>query len=167
MDRMEPLILGLPKSITIYIYCSWGECSEGAYGGGRRHIHICGGGPYGGGADGDHVKENIGSGHRWALTSAFMSAISVGLNPLIPISEEFRYRHKLPFRYRTKSISDIPISNIDKSFPNDPIKIIIILHWLRPTVTTSIWRLTTALQEFTNNKVRYWISDKTLFWYPI
>jgi hypothetical protein len=118
-------------------------------------------------AEGDHVKENIGSGHRWASTSAFMSAISVGLNPLILISEEFRYRHQLPFRYRTKSISDIPISNIDKSFPNDSIKIIIILHWLRPTVTTSIWYLTTALQEFTNNKVRYWISDKTLFRYPI
>ncbi len=48
----------------------------------------------------------------------------VGLNPLIPISEEFQYRHQLPFRYRTKSISDIPISKIDKSFPIDPRKIL-------------------------------------------
>jgi hypothetical protein len=72
---------------------------------------------------------------------AFMSAISdiryidisysdittkyVRLNPLIPISEEFRYRHQLPFRYWTKSISDIPIFNIDKSFPNDPSKIVL------------------------------------------
>ncbi len=44
----------------------------------------------------------------------------VGLNPLIPISEESWYRHQLPFRYRTKSISDIPISESDKSFPIDP-----------------------------------------------
>jgi hypothetical protein len=36
----------------------------------------------------------------------------VGLNPHIPISEEFRYRHQLPYRYRTKSISDIQISKI-------------------------------------------------------
>jgi hypothetical protein len=28
----------------------------------------------------------------------------VGLNPFIPILEEFRYRHQLPFRYWTKSI---------------------------------------------------------------
>ncbi len=58
----------------------------------------------------------------------------VRLNPLIPISEEFWYRHQLPFRYRTKSISDIPISRIDQSFPNDPRKIlilIIMLHWIR------------------------------------
>ncbi len=48
----------------------------------------------------------------------------VGLNPLIPIPEEFKYRHQLPFRYRTKSISDIPISKIDRSFPNDPSKIL-------------------------------------------
>ncbi len=39
----------------------------------------------------------------------------VGLNPLIVISEEFRYRHQLPFRRLTKSISDIPISQIDQS----------------------------------------------------
>ncbi len=51
----------------------------------------------------------------------------VGLNPLIPISEESRYRHQLPFRYRTKSISDIPISKIDKSFPIDPRKILSLL----------------------------------------
>ncbi len=54
--------------------------------------------------------------HRWASISAFMLAISdinisyydigtkyVGLNPFIPISEEFQYRHQLPFRYRTKN----------------------------------------------------------------
>jgi hypothetical protein len=46
---------------------------------------------------------------------------NVGLNPFIPISEEFRYRHQLPFRYRTKSISDITISKIDKTFSIDPI----------------------------------------------
>jgi hypothetical protein len=50
----------------------------------------------------------------------------VGLNPHIPISEEFRYRHQLPFQYRTKSISDIPISKIDKSFPNYPTKILLL-----------------------------------------
>jgi hypothetical protein len=67
----------------------------------------------------------------------FMSAISniaisysdigtkyVGLNPFIRISEELQYRHQLPFRYQTKSISDIPISKIDKSLPNDPSKIL-------------------------------------------
>jgi hypothetical protein len=43
----------------------------------------------------------------------------------MPISEEFRYRHQLPFRYRTKSISDIPISKIYKSIPNDPSKLIV------------------------------------------
>jgi hypothetical protein len=58
----------------------------------------------------------------------------VGLNPLIQISEEFRYRHQLPFRYRTKSISDIPISKIDKSLPIDPRKLLSLLilsHWIR------------------------------------
>jgi hypothetical protein len=73
--------------------------------------------------------------HRWASTSSFMLAISdigisysdigtkyVRLNPLIPISEEFWYRHQLPFGYRTKLILDIPISKIDKSFPKTRIK---------------------------------------------
>jgi hypothetical protein len=84
--------------------------------------------------------------HRWAWTLAFMSAVSnidissdigtkyVRLNPLIPISEEFPYRHQLPFRYRTKLISDIPISKIKKSFPYDPSKIllvIILFYWSR------------------------------------
>jgi hypothetical protein len=49
----------------------------------------------------------------------------VGLNPHIPISEEFRYRQQLPFRYRTKSISDIPVSKIDKSILKDPSKFIV------------------------------------------
>ncbi len=56
----------------------------------------------------------------------------VGLNPHIPISEEFRFRHQLPFRYRTKSISDIPISELDKSIPNDSTKLpvmIVFSHW--------------------------------------
>jgi hypothetical protein len=51
----------------------------------------------------------------------------VGLNPLIPISEEFRYRHQLSFRYRTKSISVSPISRIDQSLPIDPRKILSII----------------------------------------
>ncbi len=58
----------------------------------------------------------------------------VGLNPHILISEEFRYHLQLPIRYRTKSISDIPISKIDKSFPNDPSKILLLIilsHWFR------------------------------------
>ncbi len=55
---------------------------------------------------------------------------NVGLNPFIPISEEFRYRHQLPFRYRTKSISDIPISKIDKSFLNDPRKMLLHINLL-------------------------------------
>ncbi len=78
--------------------------------------------------------------HRWASTSAFMSGISdidisysdigtkhVGINPLIPISEEFQYQHQLPFQYRTKSKQDIPISKIDKSFPNDPSTILLLI----------------------------------------
>jgi hypothetical protein len=48
----------------------------------------------------------------------------VGLNPFLQISEEFQYRRQLPFWYQTKSISDIPISKIDKSFSNDLSKII-------------------------------------------
>ncbi len=56
----------------------------------------------------------------------------VGLNSFIPISEEFRYRHQLPFRYQTKSISDIPpLSKMDKFFPNDPSKIV--WHIIFPT----------------------------------
>jgi hypothetical protein len=47
---------------------------------------------------------------------------NIRLNSYILISEEFRYRHQLPFRYRTKSISDIPISKIYRSFPHDPSK---------------------------------------------
>jgi hypothetical protein len=78
----------------------------------------------------------------------------VGLNPFIPISEEFRYRHQLLFRYQTKSISDIPTSKIDKSFPNDWSKILqdkILLTGFVPAVFLSrIWRLTTALRGFTN-----------------
>jgi hypothetical protein len=74
--------------------------------------------------------------HKRASTSAFMSAISdidisyfdirtkyVGLSPFIPLSEEFQYRHQLPFRYETRSLLDIPISKIDKSFPSHPSKI--------------------------------------------
>jgi hypothetical protein len=78
----------------------------------------------------------------------------VGLNPFTPISEEFRYRHQLLFRYQTKSISDIPISKIDKSFPIDRSKILqdkILLTGFVPAVFMSrIWRLTTALRGFTN-----------------
>ncbi len=58
----------------------------------------------------------------------------VRLNPHIPISEEFQYQHQLPFRYRTKSISDILISKIDKPIPNDPTKFLVVIdfsHWLR------------------------------------
>ncbi len=43
----------------------------------------------------------------------------VALNPLILISEQFRYQ--LLFRYRTKLMSDISISKIGKSFPIDQI----------------------------------------------
>ncbi len=78
--------------------------------------------------------------HRWASTSAFtcqryptsdidisysdIGTKYVGLNTFILLSKEFRYRHPLPFRYRTKSILDILISKIDKSFPNGPRKIL-------------------------------------------
>jgi hypothetical protein len=58
--------------------------------------------------------------------------VGLHVNPLIAISEEFRYWHQLPFRYRTKSLLDIPISKIDQSFPNDPCKILLIIilsHW--------------------------------------
>jgi hypothetical protein len=54
----------------------------------------------------------MGLDHRWASTSILMLAISdidfcysdigrkyVGLKTVIPISEEFRYRHLSPFRY--------------------------------------------------------------------
>ncbi len=96
---------------------------------------------------------------------------NVGLNPFIPISEWFRYRHQLPFRYRTKSISDIPISKIDKTFPNVPSKVIgnfISLSGFVPTTfMTSIWHLTAVLRGFTNIVVGYGISDKNLFRYPI
>jgi hypothetical protein len=47
-----------------------------------------------------------------------------GLNPLIPISEDFWCWHHLSFRYQTNSISDIPKSKTDNSLPNDPIKIL-------------------------------------------
>jgi hypothetical protein len=66
---------------------------------------------------------------RWYPTSEidiFYSniwTIYVGLNSFILVSEEFWYRHQLPFWYPTISISDIPISKIDKSFPNDPRKV--------------------------------------------
>ncbi len=56
----------------------------------------------------------------------------VGLNSHVPMSEEFQYRHQLPFRYRTKSIQDIQISKIDQSFLNDPsnfLVLIIFSHW--------------------------------------
>jgi hypothetical protein len=52
----------------------------------------------------------------------------------VPIDISFVPIHQLPFRYRTKSISDIPISKIDKSFPNDPTKILVLIvlsHWFR------------------------------------
>ncbi len=69
------------------------------------------------GDEGDFIDENYYL-HWWCelTTRALIQVIYVRLNPLIPISEEFRYRHQLPFRYVTKSISDIPISKIDKSF---------------------------------------------------
>jgi hypothetical protein len=35
------------------------------------------------------------------------------------------------------------------------------------TFMTNIWQLSTALRGFTNINVGYWISDKSLFWYPI
>jgi hypothetical protein len=95
----------------------------------------------------------------------------VGLNPFIPISEEYRYRHQLPFRYRTKSISDIPISKIGKSVPTDPNKILknTVSHTdFEPSVfMSSIWRLTTALRGFTHFDVGYRLWDKSLFRNPI
>jgi hypothetical protein len=86
------------------------------------------------------------------------------------ISEEFRYRHQLPFRYRTKSISDIPISKIGKSVPTDPNKILknTVSHTdFEPSVfMSSIWRLTTALRGFTHFDVGYRLWDKSLFRNP-
>ncbi len=106
--------------------------------------------------------------HRWASTYAFMSAISdidipysdirtknVGLNLFILIPKEFRYRHQLPFQYRTKSISDIHISKIYKSFPNDPSKIIwniIFLTGLDPT----IFRLCIASHHWATRIYKFW-----------
>ncbi len=70
-------------------------------------------------------------------------------------------------RYRTKSISDIPISKIDQSFPNDPSKILVHLMYLTgfepANFTLSIWCLTTGLRGLFNLNVRYKISDKNLF----
>jgi hypothetical protein len=85
----------------------------------------------------------------------------VRLNPLIPISEEFRYRYQLSFRYRTKSISDIPISRIDKSFPNDPRKILTIIimsHWIQ-TLSLHVKYLT--CYHCATRAYKYWcqISD--------
>ncbi len=54
---------------------------------------------------------------------------NAGLKTFIPISGGIRYRHQLSFRYQTKSISDIPISKIDLSFPNDPSKIIMTFNF--------------------------------------
>jgi hypothetical protein len=85
----------------------------------------------------------------------------VGLNHLIPISEEFRYRHQLPFRYRTKSILDFPISKNDKSFPNDPSKvlfIIIMLHRFR-TDNLNVSILTSYHCATRVYKDKCWISD--------
>jgi hypothetical protein len=77
----------------------------------------------------------------------------VGLNPLIPISKEFRYRHQLPLRYQTKSISDIPIFQIEKSFPYEPSKILLAIFdsdGFGPTIfRLSIGHFTTALWEYT------------------
>ncbi len=65
-----------------------------------------------------------------------------------------QHRHQLPFRYRTKSISDIPISKVDKSDPNDPNKILwnsIVHTGVEPTVIMSCIRcITTALRGFTH-----------------
>jgi hypothetical protein len=51
-----------------------------------------------------------------------------------------QHRHQLPFQYRTKSISDIPISKVDKSVPNDPNKTLcnsIVHTGVEPTVIMS------------------------------
>ncbi len=92
----------------------------------------------------------------------------VGLNPLIPMSEVFRYWHQLPFRYRTESILNIPISKIDKSFPIDPRKILSIINSSHRIWTHNFYvrRHTTVLRGFTNIDVGYRISDKSIFRYP-
>ncbi len=93
----------------------------------------------------------------------------VGLNPLIPISEEFRYRHQLPFRYRTKSISDIPISKIDKSFPNDPSKILLIIILSRWFQTLHLHVKNPSSYQCTTRVYKYWfrISDIEQKFIPI
>jgi hypothetical protein len=122
--------------------------------------------------------------HRLSSTLAFMSTVSdidipyfyiwtkyVGLNPLISIPEQFRYRHQHSFRYRNKSISDIPISKIDKPFPNDPSKIpwdIIFLTGFELSLHVKYLAcFTTVLRVFTNFHVGYHILGKSLFLYPI
>jgi hypothetical protein len=81
----------------------------------------------------------------------------VELNPFIPISKEFQYRHQLPFRYQTKSISDFPMSKIDKSFPNDLSKILwntIYVTDFEPTAfMSSIYCLNCSVSRWRPQKV--------------
>jgi hypothetical protein len=99
-------------------------------------------------------------------------------NPLIPISEEFRYLHQLPFGYRTKSISDIRYLKLKNHSYMTRINFYYYLFYrtgLEPTIFMfTIWHFTIALQGYTNIVVgyqiwdiRYGISDKTLFRYQI
>jgi hypothetical protein len=94
------------------------------------------------------------------ISYSYIGTKYVGLNPLIPISEEFRYRHQLPFWYWTKSKLDIPISKIDKSFLNDPSKILtdkFLSRWYRThSLHVEYQALTTALRGFTDIVVGYW-----------
>jgi hypothetical protein len=101
---------------------------------------------------------------------------NLGLNPFIPISEWFRYRHQLPFWYRTKSILDISISKLYNLLSNDPSKLIwyiIVLSGFEPsTFMVIIRQLAPLLRGFTTamsdigcgTKVYYDIRNNVGLW---
>jgi hypothetical protein len=128
---------------------SWGQMLTGI--GGHRHQPSCR----------QYPTSNID------ISYSDIGTKYVGLNPHIPISEEFQYRHQLPFRYRTKSISDIPISKIDKSIPNDPSKSIVDVYFPLVSNSQSLWQDFGVLPLCYKGLQHCGISDKSLFRYPI